>query len=32
VPSTHHTLFALVRAGATFRNGQLVERHDEVAA
>ena len=25
-------LVALVRAGATFRNGQLVERHDEAAA
>jgi hypothetical protein len=25
-------LVALVRAGATFRNGYLVERRDEVAA
>jgi hypothetical protein len=25
-------LVALVRAGATFRNGHLVERHDQVAA
>jgi transposase-like protein len=25
-------LVALVRAGATFRNGQLIERHDQVAA